>query len=638
MARSNSIPDDRVVRPIDPETFVSTRFPLSAARSRREVLGVLAAATAAVGLFSNSKAAWGALPNHPRLYLNSAGFQALPALASASAFGTSLAKSIQSRAKYKLSLPPVAVSDFSDPAKTDSVVEKALSRAYIYGIANALQPNPAYVSRAIQECLTCCSLSSWYPTKFIGVAAMAQYVATVYDWFFSSLTLAQVATIRKAVNDKAFVPYMGEVALNPQPYWLTSGATDWNIACNGGIGVAALTFYNEIINAPAVLKQTLGFIKLGFANFGPDGGWFEGPKFWASAATYAINYLAAFHSAGLTAGTLLNSPGFSNTGSFATQMTGPTGKVFNFGDSDDSNPRVPELEWLAQTFSQPTQSYSEITSTDHIEGMNLGWFTTNQAPPQTPPLNSLFASANLGVASFRSAFANANAAWLAMKGGTNGLRHGDLDLGTFCIDALGQRFAMDLGPDVSTLAGYFDTTGPRYQYYRTGSIGQNVLLSGRSNQAITATAPVLAFHTSSAFSRVVYDLSNAYVGLHHKRGGGLISNNYVVISDEVTPGSTTQLTWQMHTQATITITNNVASLALNGAVLYAHILRPAQGAVFAIASAAAPAPQNPNTGIKKLIVKWAAPAGVQRLVIVLGPTPTVPSAVATTALIPLGKW
>ncbi len=579
-----------------------------------------------------------ALPHHPRLYLNSAGFQALPTLAKSSPFASSWAQEILSRAKYKYSLPPVSTADFSNPADTNTVAEKVLSRAYLYGIANALQPNPNYVARAIQECLTCCSLSSWYPTKFLGVAAMAQYVATVYDWFYASLTTTQIATIRKAVHDKAFVPYQTQIATTPQPFWLTTGTTSWNIACNGGIGVAALTFSGEITNAATVLNQTLNYIKLGFAYFAPDGGWLEGPAFWASSATYAINYLAAFRSAGVTAGTLMNSSGFSNTGSFATQLTGPTGKVFNFGDSDDTNPRVPELEWLAQVFSTPIQSYSEITSTNYIEGMNLGWFTANQAPPQTPPLNALFASSNLGVATFRSAFGNPKATWLAIKGGTNGIRHGDLDLGTFCIDALGQRFAMDLGPDSDTLAGYFDYTGPRFQYYRTGSIGQNVLLSGSSNQAINASAPVLAFHSSTGFARVVFDLSSAYAGLHHKRGGALVNNSYVVVSDELTPAAATPLTWQMHTQAAIAVSGNVAKLTLNGAVLFAHILRPFKGAIFSVASAAAPAPQNPNTGIQKLIAKWTAPAGTQRLVIVLGPTATVPSAVATTALIPLEKW
>jgi hypothetical protein len=607
-------------------------------RSRREVLAFLAAASASLGLLSRSNSAVAALPRHPRLYLNTAGFQGLPTLAKSSTFASNLAKEIQSRAKYKYSLPPVSASDFSNPADTNTVAQKVLSRAYLYGIANALQPNPAYVSRAIQECLTCCSLSTWYPTKFLGVAAMAQYVATVYDWFFSSLTPTQIATIRQAVHDKAFVPYLAQIAATPKPFWLTTGTTSWNLACNGGIGVAALTFSGEIANASAVLNQTLNYIKLGFAYFAPDGGWLEGPSFWATSATYAANYLAAFRSAGLTAGTLMNSPGFSNTGAFATQLTGPTGKVFNFGDSDDSNPRVPELEWLAGTFAKPVQSYSEITSTDHIEGMNLGWFTSNQAPPQTPPLNALFASPNIGVATFRSAFGNPNATWLAIKGGTNGLRHGDLDLGTFCIDALGQRFAMDLGPDSDTLTGYLDYSGPRYQYYRTGSIGQNVLLSRTSNQAINASAPVLAFHSSAGFSRIVFDLSSAYAGLHQKRGGGLINNSYVVISDEVTPSVATPLTWQMHTQATIAASGTVAKLTLNGAVLYAHILRPVSGASFAMASAAARAPQNPNTGIRKLVVKWTAPAGMQRLIIVLGPTATLPPGVTTTALLPLEKW
>ncbi len=613
------------------------RSRLTHGRSRREILALFAAASAA-GFFSNSRTALAALPPHPRLYLNSAGFKNLSTLAGSSTFATGLAKSIQSRAAYKYSQPPVSASAFADPVDTFTVVPEILSRAYLYGIANALKPNPNYVARAIQECLTCCSLGTWYPAKFLGVGAMAQYVATVYDWFHASLTAGQIATMRQAVHDKAFVPYQAQLAMQPQPFWLAGGATNWNLVCNGGIGVAALTFSGEVTSAQAILKETLNYIKLGFAYFGPDGGWFEGPAYWELSATYAINFVAAFRSAGLFPGNLLGSPGFSKTGSFITQITGPTGKVFNFGDSDDTNSRVPEVEWLARAFADPLQSYSEITSTSLVEGMNLGWFAANQSPPQTPPNSALFASTNVGVASFRSAFGSQNATWLGIKGGTNGLSHGDLDLGTFCIDALGQRFAMDLGPDSYSLPGYFDFSGPRYQYYRTGSIGQNVLLSGTANQAMNAQAPVLTFNAAAGFSRVVYDLAQAYPGLHQKRGGALISNTHVVISDEVTPSASVQLTWQMHTQAAIAITNNVAKLTLGGKVFYVHILKPATGAALAIASASAPSPQDPNTGVQKLIVKWTAPAGTQRLVVVLGPSATVPAGVVRTALTPLEKW
>ena len=632
---SHSIVADN--RSADAECGKPERSGLVRGRSRREILALFGAASAA-GLFSNARAALAALPPHPRLYLNSAGFKNLSKIAGSSPFAANLADSIQSRAAYKYSQPPVSASAFSDPENTFSVVPDIHSRAYLYGIANALKPNPNYVARAIQECLTCCSLSTWYPAKFLGVGAMAQYVATVYDWFYSALTPTQMATIRKAVHDKAFVPYQQQVAMTPQPFWLAGGETNWNLVCNGGIGVAALTFSGEITGAQDVLKQTLNYIKLGFAYFSPDGGWFEGPAYWELSATYAINFVAAFRSAGLYPGNLLATPGFSKTGSFITQITGPTGKVFNFGDSDDTNARVPEVEWLAHIFSDPLQSYSEITSIGLVEGMNLGWFVANQSPPQTPPNSAHFTNPIVGVASFRSAFGNPSATWLAIKGGTNGLSHGDLDLGTFCIDALGQRFAMDLGPDSYSLPGYFDFSGPRYQYYRTGSVGQNVLLSGTANQAMNAAASELTFNPAVGFSRVVYDLSQAYPGLHQKRGGALVSNNYIVISDEVTPSAATQLTWQMHTQAAISISKNVARLTLGGKTLYAHILKPAAGAVFAVASASAPSPQNPNTGIQKLTVKWSAPAGTQRLVVVLGPTATVPASVATTALTPLEKW
>jgi hypothetical protein len=49
------------------------------------------------------------------------------------------------------------------------------------------------------------------------------------------------------------------------------------------------------------------------------------------------------------------------------------------------------------------------------------------------------------IAIFRSCWNDRRALWAAIKGGTNDQTHCHLDLGSFCIDANGCRWAMDLG-------------------------------------------------------------------------------------------------------------------------------------------------------------------------------------------------
>jgi len=64
------------------------------------------------------------------------------------------------------------------------------------------------------------------------------------------------------------------------------------------------------------------------------------------------------------------------------------------------------------------------------------------------------------------------------------VNHGQLDLGNFELDALGERWARDLGSDDYNLDGYFDRKpgGKRWNYYRNISQSHNVPLIGGEGQ------------------------------------------------------------------------------------------------------------------------------------------------------------
>ena len=56
------------------------------------------------------------------------------------------------------------------------------------------------------------------------------------------------------------------------------------------------------------------------------------------------------------------------------------------------------------------------------------------------------------------------------------MAHGNLDSGTFVLDAMGERWASELGADDYNITGYFDNAGGgRWQYYRCTAQGQNVI-------------------------------------------------------------------------------------------------------------------------------------------------------------------
>ena len=84
--------------------------------------------------------------------------------------------------------------------------------------------------------------------------------------------------------------------------------------------------------------------------------------------------------------------------------------------------------------------------------------------------------------------------FLGAKAGYNKVNHGHLDLGNFEFDALGVRWARDLGSDDYNLPDYFSgstQTSTRWTYYRLNSFSHNIPVLGNKNQDVNATSSLL---------------------------------------------------------------------------------------------------------------------------------------------------
>src|SRR4029079_14850466 len=92
-----------------------------------------------------------------------------------------------------------------------------------------------------------------------------------------------------------------------------------------------------------------------------------------------------------------------------------------------------------------------------------------------------------------------------------------LDLGDFVLDAQGERWASDMGPDDYNLPAYFGKN--RCTYYRCGTVGQNTLLIDGENQPKEAMAPLIAFSSAKDRAGAIADLSAGYPKLKSVRRG-----------------------------------------------------------------------------------------------------------------------
>jgi hypothetical protein len=344
--------------------------------------------------------------------------------------------------------------------------------------------------------------------------------------------------------------------------------------------------------------------------FAPDGAWKEGPGYWNYATSYNVAFLAALNSALGTDFALSKMTGFRETGLFPIYLTGPIGRTFNYADGGDRTIRAPQLFWLARKFNQPVFAWAE-RNVAAPGPLDLLWFDGEGNGPKSAGLarDKYFRGAE--VVTLRSDWENSKALFLGFKAGDNKANHSHLDLGSFVFDAMGARWAVDLGSDDYNLPGYFG--GQRWNYYRLRAEGQNTLVinpGAGPDQETGAAARMIRFESRPERSFGIADLSQAYRQNARKvwRGIALLARQQLLIQDEIQAEKPADIWWFMHTPADIKRID-IRSVMMHqlGVQLRADILSP-EGATFEFMDAQ-PLPSSPhperqakNANIKKLAV------------------------------------
>jgi hypothetical protein len=397
---------------------------------------------------------------------------------------------------------------------------------------------------------------------------------------------------------------------------------NWNQVCNGGIGIGALAIAeDEADKANRVLKYAVESLPRALRSYSPDGGWAEGPGYWHYATRYTVYFLSALETAlGHDFG-LSKTEGFDRAGRFRVYYASPIDRSFNYADASDNVGAAEEMFWLARRFAQPVYAWHERNQLERGHrptALHLVWYQPRAMPPKEAgwPLDARFDSVQ--VAFFRSAWDDPNAIFVGVKGGDNKAGHAQLDLGTFVLDALGERWALDLGTDNYNLPGYFGKQ--RWTYYRMMTESHNTVLIDGANQDPKAEAKITGSAFDPKLAWVEIDLAAAYPGRVKTfvRRLSLADRRRVTIEDRIEAPQPVDALWGMVTDAEVGLRGDEATLRKNGKTLRARVEAP-DGARFAIASTARPAPENTNTGTCKLVVRLPAKVTAARIAVTLTP-------------------
>jgi hypothetical protein len=472
-----------------------------------------------------------------------------------------------------------------------------------------------FADRAIQEMLAAAAFPDWYPTHFLDDAEITAALGLGYDWLYDVLTPDQRATLRTAIATKGLDQWIQRIDSGDA---IHHEHNNWNQVCNGGESVGALAIAeDEPVRARRILNHAHDAIADIMKLFAPDGGFEEGPGYWNYATSYNVLYIAALDSALGTDGGAAQAAGFDRTVDYHIQSTGPTLQFANFGDAHPDVYPSPQVFWFARRFHRP--AYAEIESpivldthlnpseqkeSSRFSMLGLLWAALPPVSGDSAPLPLEENFSRVAQAYMRGAWNDPQTWYVGFKGGDARASHGHLDLGSFVLDALGQRWASDLAGDSYGLPGYFGRQ--RWSYYRLRTEGHNTLTIDGQNQDLDANAPLIASGSAGHSLFAIADLGSAYKTrlADWKRGVALIDRNSVLVQDEFTPSAQpVNVVWNLHTFADVKIAadGRSATLARAGQTIRARILSPAAARFSTVSTQALP-PQADNHGLTNLAI------------------------------------
>ncbi|MBL9113694.1 MAG: heparinase II/III family protein [Verrucomicrobiaceae bacterium] len=644
--------------------------------------------------FPNGSQILGAVKRErPRVFLNAAGLAAVKAKAGSDAISQALAKNVEKTGDVWLSKYELQQKR-GEGGRGGGVGAEGVHRFLSFGLMQAINGDPKWKARMPSELEALSKFTNWKPDEPPECAEFVLAVSLGYDWFRATLNEAQAKTIKTALIQlgmdalsahlkeeplpvTAKRPEPGQTAEAPKPVAKKKGpeekrpVTSEEMVMASALLVAAIAIVDEesAVASPAanVAAKVLGE---GLTQFAPEGIWSEG----VSRGEDVLDALS-FLSMTLRAATgsdfgLTLVEGLPQSAWARILLNGPGG-IFNYCSFEGNGLNKPWINaWLTMNYGNlglPAFKPGGPAS-DQSGGINQAGLLVLQNPyfagvAVPPALDHLLPQAQ--VISMRTGWHDNKAMYVGLKGGDNALPGSQLDLGTFVLDAAGQRWGIELGTYQLQGRPLNLMDNNRFKQYRSNTLGQNVVRFGGApdpddkddkkkpapkgqptvpqepfNQINDGKATVVAFDSNPQRGAAILDLADAYSNRVKDYQRGVMLNRgatpYVVIQDELSIKNASDPEWVMHTKAEVTVNGKTATLKQGNTTLTATLLSPADAS---FATAAVPEPTNTQAegsfkGVSTLSVPLKQVKGEHTFTIVFSQGDKAPE----VAVVPLEKW
>jgi hypothetical protein len=291
---------------------------------------------------------------HPRLFATAADFAAIKSRIENEATLSIWYGAVQMEAQSLLTAP-TSTYEKPDGVRLLDTSRRVLKRIYTLAMMYRLSTDARYLERAWAELDAAAKFPDWNPSHFLDVGEMTHAFAIGYDWLYDSLSAEQRQELVTAIIEKGLAP--GEAAYaDTKVGWWTTVTHNWNLVCNGGLGLGALAIAEvQPELAARIISKALASILNSRAinEYAPDGASVEGPAYWGYGAQYLFSFLGGLKTSLGTDFGFSKAPGLAEAGNFPFYVTGPTGSVFAFADSGDGRVDASILLWMAREYKRP---------------------------------------------------------------------------------------------------------------------------------------------------------------------------------------------------------------------------------------------------------------------------------------------
>ena len=561
---------------------------------------------------------------HPRVLLDKSGFDRIRENYKSNEYVKEWGDVVIKQADVILD-DPMPEHVLPDDKRLLNTSNKVSDRMIKLGMAYQLTGDKKYVDCAYKNLYAAGSFPDWNPSHYLDVGEMSYGFAIGYDWMYDAYTDEQRKFIEEAIYKHSF-DVTQQAYYNQNGYnWWVKVDHNWNSWVNGSMIVASIAFFDKYPEVCSdLISVALRAQEYMLPNFYPDGAWMEGVGYWDATVKPVARYVDTLRVALGTDFNITKTPGLEKTAYFALNAQGPKG-INSYHDTGTSMGNYPSLFWFSREYNDPDLTKVRLYQMEKYNFAptiyDMIWYNTEISDKRAADLAKDVYFRGVELVSMRASFTNDSGAFLSYHGGQTVVNHYHVDSGTYVLDMLGERFAVDLGSeDYSTIE---HGTKNRLDYYRVRAEGHNVYVInpaesgvGQENKNDTFSQ-VECLESSERGAYSIVDLTQAYANQVTKARRGFKMEDdrrSVVVRDEFTlKKKDSEIYWFVHTGNNVELLDNrTAVITVNGAKVKATITTNVDSAELSVMDAApletspkVPT-QNANASYKKLALHMKA--------------------------------